>query len=149
MDSRTTVSKLGLFLDDERSPSEITWIDYPEGISWYIVRTTRAFVDEIAATFEFNYEPYSVISFDCDLGNHNDDGTFCARHLCDKYLDRDLELPTCFIHSKNPEGAANIKSILDSYNKVRNEDIELQQVNAAKNEFDDNMRFFGDNKESI
>jgi hypothetical protein len=54
---------IGLFLDDVRNPSQVTWVKYPdEGVIWDVVRTHEEFVSALK-----NGKKYEVISFDHDL----------------------------------------------------------------------------------
>ena len=44
----------------------------------------------------------------------------CAKWLVNYCLDRNLDLPEYYIHTMNPIGAENIKSLFESYEKSRN-----------------------------
>lgn len=116
------MGKLGIFLDDERNPGDVSWIDYPENIDWAIVRTVEEFKGLInSMLYEFDSCPLpSYFSFDNDLGDNELEGRHAARFLCDECAKFELPLPTCFIHTKNNQAQDNIKSILESYNKVFN-----------------------------
>jgi len=57
---------IGIFLDDERKPEDVTWVKYEEDIEWVIVRSYSEFVSELRKLF-FNTENELVISFDHDL----------------------------------------------------------------------------------
>lgn len=120
-----------LFLDDIREPDEVfgyTNIQlYLTG--WKIVRNYDQFIKCILE----NGIP-SAISFDHDLGHEHykiqsnieynqfkeKTGFHCAKWVIEYCIDRKLELPeTILIHSWNKSGAANIKSLFDTYNKVK------------------------------
>ena len=58
----------GLFLDDERNPEDVTWIDYPESIDWKVVRSYSEFF------YEFHRSDFQVISFDHDIQDYNHRG---------------------------------------------------------------------------
>ena len=55
----------GLFLDDERSPEDVTWINYPKDIEWVVVRSYDEFFHE------FYRETFQVFSFDHDIQDSN------------------------------------------------------------------------------
>ena len=101
-----------LFLDDERTPEQVTWVQLPN-VVWTIVRTVEAFEE----TLKTQGRPESV-SFDNDLQTKLE-GRHAARLLCNHCLDNNWELPTCYIHSKNPEAWKVIESILNSFIKAR------------------------------
>lgn len=126
-----------LFLDDVREPDDV--FGYTGNqlylIGWKIVRN----YDQFVRCIEKNGIP-KAISFDHDLGsesykyvNHKNiaydkihkygekTGFDCAKWLIDYCINNKLELPeTILIHSMNVTGAANIKSLFDTYNKVKN-----------------------------
>lgn len=90
-----------LYLDDVRP--------IPEG---YIgVRTYTSFVAYITD----NGLP-DFISFDHDLGLQ-ESGYDCAKWLVEFCLDHNLELPGFEVHSQNPVGKENIRSLLQNFNK--------------------------------
>lgn len=104
-----------LFLDDERNPSDVTWVRYPlpsqtanNDQTWVIC---RSFWDFKSTLMERGLPPYFV-SFDHDLGREPGrrefNGTDCAEFLiryCKKF---DFKLPDFVVHSKNPVGAQRI-----------------------------------------
>lgn len=120
-----------LFLDDERHPADVTWVDIGNG-PWEIVRSYA----EAVAWVEKNGFP-NVISFDHDLGyeafDTNEAGIIVvtdsretpsgydfAKWLIHRDMDCNGEngLPDDFrftVHSMNPVGAQNIRSLLVSY----------------------------------
>lgn len=51
----------GLFLDDERNPEDVTWIKYPEGIEWIVVRNSEELSDYM------HDMSFDIYSFDHDL----------------------------------------------------------------------------------
>ncbi len=117
-----------LWLDDQRNPFKDNWVrDYsPVGVDCEItwIKTYRDFVYHIT-----EYGLPNAICFDHDIENfHANKSTFkeytgydCAKWLVDYCLDGDLDLPLFSIQSSNPAGKENIKSILNNYNKFRNE----------------------------
>jgi hypothetical protein len=46
-------------------------------------------------------------------------GYDCAKWLVEYCIEKDLDLPTYYIHSMNPAGGNNIKKFLDRYKKFR------------------------------
>ena len=115
-----------LFLDDERVPSDVTWVPIGTGKSfhesrgapWEIVRS----YDEAVKWVLKNGIP-EIITFDHDLGWDEQGGVIgktgydFARWLIEYDLDTNT-MPVDFsftVHSMNPIGARNIKSLLDNY----------------------------------
>lgn len=117
----------GLFLDDERSPSDVTWVNYDSNIDWTVVRTFDEFC------YFVDTHVFSVYSFDHDIqdfetikkgdilrisvyGNvyAEDDtveeltGKDCAEYLKDNYEYN----YSYYVHSKNPVGKQNIINVL-------------------------------------
>lgn len=113
-----------LFLDDERNPSDVTWMLIGGvgswGADWQIVRSFNQAVEWV----KINGFP-DVISFDHDLGlmhyagDYSDGAT--GMDFAKWLVDYDIEnktMPADFkftVHSKNPEGAKNIRGLLDNY----------------------------------
>ena len=58
----------GLFLDDERFPQDVTWIQYPDNIEWTIVRNFQDFNLELA----HGDNDYQIYSFDHDIQSYID-----------------------------------------------------------------------------
>lgn len=108
---------MNLFLDDERIVKDVKWITLPPG-NWVVVRNYNDFVK----TIEKNGLPANI-SFDHDLGNDGSEkefgGTECAKWLVQYCIDNDLELPKCFIHSKNPIGIDRIHNALKDYDRYK------------------------------
>lgn len=124
-----------IFLDDERNPEDVTWIVYPNGIVWDAICRNY---DQFVQTIEKNGVP-AICSLDHDLGmtayreffranafdkkiNYDrileKTGMDCARFLANYCVDRNLPLPVYYLHSMNPMGCENMKSVLDSAKKV-------------------------------
>lgn len=125
-----------LFLDDIRMPKDaFGYMHLPIYIQkeWIVVRNYHAFISLI----EGKGVP-EIISFDHDLADEHYDyqehldgdyydimtektGYHCAKWLIDYCIDNNKELPaTILIHSMNPAGSMNIKSLFQSYFKVMN-----------------------------
>jgi hypothetical protein len=122
-----------LYLDDFRNPIDSAYYR-GEAIyaheEWVIVRN----YDEFVKCIQENGLP-EIISFDHDLADtHYDNqdhvdgdyydivtektGYHCAKWLIDYCIDNNKKLPArILIHSMNPAGSQNIKSLFESYLK--------------------------------
>lgn len=126
-----------LFLDDERMPKNVTWVDLPL-VEWTIVRNYDQFVEIIQKQGLPN-----IVSFDHDLAdehyaeytaahdpNSPSRGTFnyeklkektgydCAKWLAQYCVDNSKPIPQYYVHTMNPIGGKNIFSILESAKRV-------------------------------
>jgi hypothetical protein len=114
--------KQGLFLDDERKVSQVTWVKYPNDIQWTVVRSYDAFVDAVKQYHAAGYT-YDVFSFDHDLSfDHYTDvgdkidynkrektGYHAAVWLTHFYDSNRIDKePEFYIHTMNPVGKDNI-----------------------------------------
>ena len=116
--------KIWLYLDDVRTPTEG---------EWEVVRNYDEFVAHIKLK---GLGAYEVISLDHDLGegamveyytnvkpNYELDynripektGMDCARFLVAESMNVKIPLPTIYVHSANPIGAANIIGYINNY----------------------------------
>ena len=115
-----------LFLDDERLPKSVTWVEMPLG-PWIIARNYDQFVKYI-----MQHGLPSFVSFDHDLGlehyivgapKYNEykekTGHDCAKWLVEYCMNNNLEFPEYQVHSMNPIGSTNIRSYIESYKKSR------------------------------
>lgn len=108
-----------LFLDDERFPRQVTWVRIPVA-DWQIVRSH----EEAVAWVRKNGFP-DVISFDHDLAQGHYHGDFSqgktGYDFAKWLVEYDMEtnsMPEDFaftVHSMNPIGAQNIRSLLENY----------------------------------
>jgi hypothetical protein len=117
-------NKIYLYLDDVRTP---------KADNWQVVRSYDEFVAHIRMKGLENYE---VISLDHDLGesamteyytnvkpNYELDynrinektGMDCARFLVAEAMNKNIPLPTIYVHSANPIGSANIIGYINNY----------------------------------
>ncbi len=126
-----------LFLDDERVPVDCAkYMHYRTDCriyheEWNIVRSYKQFVSHIET-----YGLPKLISFDHDLAdlpelkvelditewfdlknNKEYTGMDCAKWLVDYCIDNNLKLPEFIVHSANPAGTENIKSLLENFKK--------------------------------
>ena len=120
-----------LFLDDVRMPKDVfayTKLPIYISVDWVVVRNYYAFI----ALVEGKGVP-EIISFDHDLAdvhykkqefdyknpNLEKTGYHCAEWLIYYCIDNNKELPAeVLIHSMNPAGSMNIKSLFDTYAKL-------------------------------
>ena len=113
--------KYYVFLDDERKPSDVTWMNIRRDDTYIVVRTFYEFVNLIRNN---GYLP-DYISFDHDLADQhyghgfNDDqipydrytektGYDAAKWLVDYCIDNGYKFPDYDVHSMNPVGRTNI-----------------------------------------
>lgn len=113
-----------LFLDDERTLAQVTWVALPHMsdpdpmLHWTVVRSFEDFVQCIQTKGMPDF-----ISFDHDLGDVGDDeknGLSCAKWLVDYCLDNKVTCPPFEVHSKNPQGASNIRGLLKGFQHFQN-----------------------------
>lgn len=129
-----------LFLDDQKDPNNIPWVNLPDNVKWLIARDYKDFVKAITE----NGLP-SFISFDHNLDpEHNklmrichDYRTFiaaqsipsgydCARWLVEYCKLSNLDLPPYTIHSMNGNGTTAIKRNLERYTEGRKTQTTIQ-----------------------
>ena len=111
-------TKYNLFLDDDRDPEDVfQYMKHPIYLindDWEIVRN----YDDFVKIIQEKGIP-DKISFDHDLGiikSIEKTGYDCAKWLIYYCLDNNKKIPAeIFIHSMNPVGSANIKSLFDTY----------------------------------
>ena len=117
----------GLFLDDERNPEDVTWVDYPENIEWTVVRSCDEFL------YEFHRHNFQVFSFDHDIPGYNHRGVELTGYTVLKaMLDTFLTTPPglytfpeqVFFHTQNPIGKENMESYWKNFCKHYKEENE-------------------------
>lgn len=98
-----------LFLDDERMPSDVTWINYPENAEFTVVRTYNEFLEEVRIG-----QLYDAWSLDHDLGPDDMSGYDALKAAIRWH--HPAQFPKQVIaHSKNPVGANNITQYWRNY----------------------------------
>ena len=127
-----------LFLDDERYPHQVKWVELPL-VEWKIVRSYTEFVNHIKqhglparVTFDHDlaFEHYPV--FEADGGIHSPTtipydkysektGYHCALWLAEYCQEKALPYPEAYIHTMNRVGKENIRSVIQPYQKIYNE----------------------------
>jgi hypothetical protein len=116
----------GIFIDDERNVEDVTWIEYPKGIQWYIINR--------AIDFEFFLSTCVIddslidyyISFDHDIQSYDFNsneitGYDLLKQMCNAIMDYNLGLPTVYFHTQNPVGRKNMETYWDNFRRVYNE----------------------------
>lgn len=102
-----------LFLDDERNPDDVFWVDIPQNVDWVIVRSQDAFEDTVL------HRGFPLhISFDNDLGIDMGEGRYAAQWLVEQLMDETIMFDPDFtftVHSKNNVAAEWITQYLNSY----------------------------------
>lgn len=110
-----------LFIDDERNPTDVTWVTgFDAHAPWAVVRS----YDDAVQWVKDHGCPTNV-SFDHDLGMNGNTtaktGYDFATWLVDYDIDNNV-MPAGFqftVHSMNPIGAKNIKFLMENYLKLR------------------------------
>lgn len=133
--------KYRLFLDDVRRPKgTFDYMGLPvfNEPDWVIVRNYYAFIsliekkgipEVIAFDHDLADEHYKKQEFDYNKEDAEKTGYHCAKWLIDYCMDNELELPyEIIIHSMNPYGSENIKSLFNTYFKVY--DIEHSAIKS-------------------
>lgn len=129
-----------LFLDDERNPQDVTWVDLPKA-DWVVVRN----YDEFVKTIQEQGHPLFV-AFDHDLADehyvtmlkeveqfeafHDDPegglniiheygpektGYDCAKWLVDRCMEKGYDYPDYVVHSMNPIGKQRIINYVEGW----------------------------------
>ena len=110
---------IGIFLDDERNPEDVTWLQYDKDVVWSVVRTKVQF-DELVKLTSLLGQTF-VVSFDHDIQDFKDGveqtGYDCLKSLVDFCLDNEKPLPVCFFHTQNPVGKSNMVSYYENAKK--------------------------------
>ena len=99
-----------LWLDDLRDPKCFLKEYDSYDVVW--IKDYRSFVEYIG-----NGQLPDVVDFDHDLGE-GESGYDCVKFLVNWCIDHGAGLPEIEIHTSNPVGRDNIKSIVDSFRKI-------------------------------
>lgn len=129
-----------LFLDDERIPRQVKWVELPLG-PWIIVRSYKEFVEYIerhgmpnfiSFDHDLSWEHYPAFEKDGGIKSPKvipydiyteKTGYDCAKWLIDYCEDNELPLPKWAVHSMNPIGKQNITSLFDNYQRFKSTQI--------------------------
>lgn len=125
------MSKILVFLDDERKHEDVTWVNYNEEFSDVLLFTNAhdfmQWVDNL-----FGVTPYTldnlVFSFDHDIQsfdqwNREQTGYDCVKYMIDDLMYCDCNEPfdvndlVYYVHSKNPVGKENIITYIENFKK--------------------------------
>lgn len=107
--------KIGLFLDDERNPEDVTWIEYPKDIQWTVVRTVQDFEAHMSSVW------YDYVSFDHDIQCYDSEGNEVTGYsLLKSMLEYDGEWllmkdKVFYFHTQNPVGKENMESYYNNF----------------------------------
>ena len=124
------ITNYNLFLDDNRIPTHVTWVDIPKDQHYSLVRNYQEFVDLITLRGLPKFVCYDHDLSDCHYGHglSGDDipydsynektGYDCAKWIVDYCMNKGIKHPTYVVHSMNPVGKLNIESYIESYNKT-------------------------------
>ena len=119
-----------LFLDDNRIPTHVTWVNVPKDQHYSLVRNYQEFVDLITLRGLPKFVCYDHDLSDCHYGDGLNDrgidydsytektGYDCAKWLVDYCMKNGVKHPPYVVHSMNPVGKQNIISYVESYNKT-------------------------------
>ena len=132
--------KWNCFLDDFRIPRQVTWVKLPL-VDWVIVRNYREFVNAVKTrgiptrvSWDHDLAPNHYVQA---LGGKKDDsyeenGADCAKWLVNYCIAKGVPLPEYWVHSMNPAGADNIRSILESARGAINDAIRAKESVANR-----------------
>ena len=111
---------IGIFLDDERNPEDVTWINYPKNIDWFVVRTMSDFLFTIYNTNEKYCISFDHDICDYDISGKENTGYDCLKCLIDYCLHENKLMPKCYFHTKNIVGLQNMKQYYENFIKFFN-----------------------------
>ena len=123
------ITNYNLFLDDNRIPTHVTWVDIPKDQHYSVVRNYQEFVDIITLRGLPKFVTYDHDLSDCHYGHGlkgdnipydkytEKTGYDCAKWLVEYCMNKGVKHPSYMVHSMNPVGKSNIISYVESYNK--------------------------------
>ena len=133
-----------LFLDDFRRPEDaFNYMGLPiyNLEDWVVVKNYYAFISVIQGKgipeivsfdHDLNDAHYKQQDFNYEDPDYEKTGYHCAKWLIDYCLDNNEELPKrIIVHSMNPYGSRNIKSLFDTYYKVFNKEPQDIPMNPS------------------
>lgn len=118
-----------LFLDDNRIPTHVTWVNLPTCQHYSVVRNYNEFVDLINTRGIPRFVSYDHDLADSHYGHglrgdqipydsyKEKTGYDCAKWLVNECMIKGVKHPPYIVHSMNPVGKQNIISYVESYNK--------------------------------
>lgn len=134
-----------VFLDDYRLPRDAyTYTNNPIYLqdNWIIIRNYEYFVkftleNGIVAGYSFDHD-LADTHYKNQTPDYTDEtlektGYHCAKWLIDYCIDNKKEIPAeIYIHSMNPAGSMNIKSLFDTYMKVFGERLYIYILPSSR-----------------
>ena len=105
---------IGLFLDDERNPEDVTWIQYPDDIEWYVFSRYTDFIFAYLNLYESSDLESTIVSFDHDIQDSNllgreVTGYDCLKFLVEFCIEKGVAIPKYYFHTMNPVGKSNME----------------------------------------
>lgn len=116
-----------LFLDDERNPEDVTWINYPKDAEFTVVRNFEQFMKAVKTS-----EVFDAFSLDHDIQDFKFGREFtgytCLMEVMTNWM---TALPPCVVaHSKNPIGAKKITDLYESYKGRQYEEYSCPRLHS-------------------
>lgn len=110
----------GLFLDDERNPEDVTWLNYPDNVEWVVVRDYEDFEAVVC-------QHWDVVSFDHDIQDYSwgeeNTGYDCLKLMVEHVINKYMDLPDIVeYHTQNTVGKDNMKRYLDSFKEFKSDE---------------------------
>lgn len=103
-----------LWLDDDANKKGMEAWRSPPDDTWIVAHSSAVAIGHI-----YTKGPPAYISFDHDLGMYCgklDDAMIVCKYLADNHYDAEIDYD---IHSRNPEGAKNIRAFMQSWKKSK------------------------------
>ena len=103
-----------IFLDDERYPEDVTWINYPEYDKVVIVRDSVNFKKNFHLYMMKETNSLVEVSFDHDIQDFFFDeettGYDLLKWMVDYCFEWGYDIPECYFHTQNNVGKRNMES---------------------------------------
>jgi len=113
----------GVFLDDERLPEDVTWVNYPDNVTWVVVSSPETFNYAVKRLEEKCYDYF--VSFDHDIqvfvNSEEITGYDILKHMVNDYLYRNMPIPKCYFHTQNIVGKKNMETYYNNAKEHQNE----------------------------
>lgn len=116
------MKKIGIFIDDERTPCQVTWVPELENFDWLVVRTNTEFFKTLVELIQ-NGIVVHALSFDHDLQLYINGKEVTGYDilkqtlaLCEAWC---VGIPEeIFFHTKNPVGKRNMEEYLRAFREA-------------------------------
>lgn len=113
----------GVFLDDERLPEDVTWVNYPDNVTWVVVSSPETFNYAVKRLEEKCYDYF--VSFDHDIqvfvNSEEITGYDILKKMVDEQLYGNKRIPECYFHTQNPIGKKNMQMYYNNAKECQNE----------------------------